>query len=158
MLNKSEGNFFLKMFSRKSKLNGDLPKPPTKAEILEDLETFSLDHIALDRTRRRFGDENSIGAFSTSDSSLNAGDSSKTGKRESKDPENELNEWWDTFEKFLSDIDKLELYKKQLDVKKNNFAKLDESIGLMADEMQTRINDSLQKAMDEIPDSEQDLK
>lgn len=146
------------MFSRKSKLNGDLPKPPTKAEILEDLETFSLDHIALDRTRRRFGDETSIGAFSTSELSLNAGDSSKTGKRENKDPENELNEWWDTFEKFLSDIDKLELYKKQLDVKKNNFAKLDESIGLMADEIQTRINDSLQKAMDEIPDSEQDLK
>lgn len=144
------------MFSRKSKLNGDPPKPPTKAEILEDLETFSLDHICLDKTRRRPGDES--GAFSASESMLDLMESPKSGKRDAKDSDKELMEWWDTFEKFLGDIDKLELYQKQFETKKNSFSKLDETIGLMADEIQTRINDSMQKAMDEIPESEQDLK
>lgn len=145
-----------KMFSRKSKIGGDPPKPPTRAEILEDLETFTVDH--MEKTHRRLVDETTIGAFLTSESSINSLDKPKTGKRDGKDSENELNEWWQTFEKFLSDINKLELYQKQFEAKKNNFAKLDESIGLMADDIQTRINDSLQKAIDEIPDSEQDLK
>lgn len=147
------------MFSRKSKKSVESPpKPPTKAEILEDLETFSMDHI-LEKPRRRLGDER-IGAHSTSDSSLNSIESLKNAKRERKDSEcdSQLDEWWETFEKFLGDIDKLEVYQKQFGTKKNNLAKLDESIGLLSDEIHTRITDSLQKAMDEIPESEPDLK
>lgn len=145
------------MFSRK-KSNSNLPKPPTKAEILEDLETFRMDHI-LDKSIG-IGDENTLSMHSTSDTSLNTLDSSKTIKRDRKESETDgqLNEWWTKFEKFLSDIDKLEIYQKQFDVKKTNLAKLDESIGLMADDIQTRINDSLQKALNEIPEMDPDLK
>lgn len=145
------------MFSRK-KSNSNPPKPPTKAEILEDLETFRMDHI-LDRSIG-IGDENTLGIHSTSDTSLNATDSSKMFKRDRKESETDgqLEEWWTQFEKFLSDIDKLEIYRKQFDVKKTNLAKLDESIGLMADDIQTRINDSLQKALDETPEMAPDLK
>ena len=133
------------MFKRKSKLDADLPQPPTKAEILEDLETFSLDHV--NRTQRNES------LLSASDMSLNATDSSKTTKRGRNESESEhqLEEWWDKFEKFLSDIDKLEVYQKQFESKKTNLAKLDETIGLMADEIQTRINDSLEKAMAQLP-------
>lgn len=144
------------MFSR-NKSNTNLPKPPTKAEILEDLETFRMDHIILDKS---FGDENTLGIHSTSDTSLNAMDSSKSAKRDRKELETDgqLDEWWSKFEKFLSDIDKLEIYKKQFNVKKTNLAKLDESIGLMADDIQTRINDKLTRIMNEIPEMDPDLK
>lgn len=146
------------MFSR-NKSNSNPPKPPTKAEILEDLETFRLDHI-LDESHSGIGDEHTFGIHSTSDTSLNATDSSKIIKRDRKDSEadGQLDEWWMKFEKFLSDIDKLEIYRKQFDAKKTNLAKLDESIGLMADDIQTRINDSLQKAMNEMPEMDPDLK
>lgn len=143
------------MFKRKSKLNSNLPEPPTKAEILEDLETFSLD--LMNRTRHSISSR----ILSTSVSSLDPVDSPKTPNRKTKEPETDrqLEEWWDTkFEKFLSDIDKLEIYQKQFAKKKTNLAKLDETIGLMADDIHTRITDSLEKAQAEIPEAEQDLK
>lgn len=146
------------MFSR-NKSTGNVPKPPTKAEILEDLDTFRMDHIILDKSHAKICDE--IGIHSTSSSSLNTMDSSKTvGKRDGKESEADaqLDEWWTTFEKFLSDIDKLEVHQKQFDAKKVNMSKLDESISLMADDIQTRINDSLQKALNEMPDMDPDLK
>lgn len=146
------------MFSR-NKSSSNLPKPPTKAEILEDLETFQMDHL-LDKSHSRIGDENTLGIHSTSDASLNTMDLSKITKRDRKNTETDeqLDEWWTTFEKFLKDVEKLEIYQKQFDVKKANLAKLDESIGLMADDIQTRINDSLQKALNEIPEMDPDLK
>lgn len=145
------------MFSRKSKLDKDPPSPPTKAEILEDLETFSLHNINLSKLHKRFGEE-TLGADSTLNTPLNATETVKTEKRDGKESERQLGEWWDTFEKFLSDIDRLEIYQRQFDAKKTNLAKLDETIGLMADDIQTRITDSLEKATAEIPESEQDLK
>lgn len=143
------------MFKRKSKLDVDPPKPPTKAEILDDLETFSLDHI--NRTQRN---ESTLAALSTSDLSLNPTDSSKSTKRGRNESESEhqLEEWWDTFEQFLGDIEKLEVYQKQFEAKKTSLAKLDETIGLMADDIQTRITDSIEKAMAEIPETAPDLK
>lgn len=147
------------MFSRKSnKSTENPPNPPKIAEILEDLETFSMDHL-LERPRQRLGEER-FGTLSTSDTSINSIDSSKPGKRERNDSEGDcqLDEWWETFEKFLGDIDKLEIYQKQFEAKKRSLAKLDESIGLMSDEIHTRITDSLQKAMEQIPESEPDLK
>lgn len=143
------------MFRRKTKLDSNPPKPPTKTEILDDLETFSLEHV--NRTQRN---ESTLAALSTSDLSLNSMDSSKTSKkgRNESDSDHHLDEWWNTFEKFLSDIDKLEVYQKQFVSKKSNLAKLDETIGLMADDIQTRIDDSLGKAMAELPETEPDLK
>lgn len=136
------------MFSRKSKLDTSPPKPPTKAEILDDLDTFRLDHTKKERN-------------STSDSSLNSvGLPKTTTKKERKDSENteQLEEWWEVFEKFLNDIDKLEEYQKQFKKKKTSLAKLDETISIMGDDIQTRIMDSLEKARAEIPESEPDLK
>lgn len=140
------------MFKRKSKLDADLPKPPTKAEILDDLETFSLDHV--NRSQRN---DSTLGALSASDLSLDSSKATKRG-RNGSESEHQLEEWWDTFEKFLSDIDKLEVYQKQFASKKTSLAKLDETIGLMADDIQTRITDSLEKAMAQMPETEPDLK
>ncbi|XP_031627670.1 uncharacterized protein LOC116343622 [Contarinia nasturtii] len=145
------------MFRRKSKLDGNPPKPPTKTEILEDLETFNTNH--MNRTRRK--DSNFLGELSTFDASKSVLDSTKITKRDRKESgsEQQLEEWWDKFEKFLDDIEKLETYQKQFETKKMNLAKLDETIGLMADDIQTRINDSLGKALAEIPDTDDhDLK
>lgn len=147
------------MFSRKSKLDTDPPKPPSKADILEDLETFGLDHIDINKAHMKSG-EDTLGAHSISDATLNTTELVKTEKRDGKesDGDRQVDEWWDTFEKFLSDIDKLEIYQKQFETKQASLTKLDETIGLMADDIQTRVKDSLEKASAEIPESEQDLK
>lgn len=150
----------MKVFSRKSKLEGEPPRPPTKAEILEDLETFSLDHINLNKTYGKLGDESTLSGFSVSDASISSSETSKIEKRDGKESQGErqLDEWWNTFEKFLNDIDKLEIHQNHFKAKKSSLAKLDETIELMADDIQTRITDRLEKATAEIPDSEQDLK
>lgn len=140
------------MFLRKSKIDGRQPKPPTIPEILQDLETFCVDHVLYEKTRRRPIDE------AKNDASINPIESSKSHKNESNDTNRHLDEWWELFEKFLSDVDKLESYEKQFEAKKMNLSKLNDTIGLMADDVQTRIGDSLQKAIDETADIEQDLK
>lgn len=140
------------MFLRKSKIDGGQPKPPTISEILEDLETFSVDHISYEKTQRFPFDE------AKNSTSINPTESTKSSKHESNDANQHLDEWWELFEKFLSDVDKLETYEKQFEAKKMNLSKLDDTIGLMADDVQTRIGDSLQKAIDETADVEQDLK
>lgn len=143
------------MFRRKaSKLDGKEPKPPTKAEILEDLQTFNIDHIRLDETRQRL-DDITLMHLKKTDSLI---DSSAIGKSGETDENAQLEEWWDSFEKFLSDIDKLETYQKHLEAKKMNLTKLDETVARLADDINTRITDSLQKALDEIAENENDLK
>lgn len=46
----------------------------------------------------------------------------------------------------------------QFQTKKSSLAKMDETVGLMADDIQTRVIDSVEKAMTEIPEFEEDLK
>lgn len=89
------------MFRAKSKLVSNPPKPPTISEILEDLETFNLNHI--NRLRQK---ENTYDSLSTSDTSLNLMDSQKATRGDRKVSENEyqLGEWWNSFEKFLGNI------------------------------------------------------
>lgn len=149
----------MRIFSRKSESDTDPPNPPAKAEILEDLETFSLHNINLTKSHKKLG-EGTLDATSTSDITLNTTEAAKTEKRDGKESESkrQLDEWWTTFERFLSDIDRLEINRKQFETKKTNLSKLDETITLMADDIQTRITDSLEKSSAEIPESEQDLK
>lgn len=89
------------MFRAKSKLVSNPPKPPTISEILEDLETFNLNHI--NRLRRK---ENTFDSLSASDTSLNLVDSQKATRVDRKVSESEyqLEEWWNSFEKFLGNI------------------------------------------------------
>lgn len=139
------------MFRRKSlKLSMTKPKPPTKAEILEDLETFSVDHIRIEETRRRL-DDNTLTHLKKTDTLIASIESPSKNNNESQ-------EWWNSFEKFLGDIDKLETYQKHFVAKKSNLVKLDDTIALMADDIQTKITNSLQKASDEIVECENDLK
>lgn len=137
------------MFRRKSsKLDGKEPKPPTKAEILEDLETFNVDNLRLDETRRRL-DDSTLTHLKKTDSMV-APVESPTKSTESDD-KRQLEEWWNSFEKFLGDIDKLETYQKHFESKKANLTKLDDTIAIMADDIQTRISNSLQMAFEELP-------
>lgn len=140
----------IKMFRRKtSKLDAEQLKPPTKKEILEDLQTFVVEPFISEKERRR---------LSNIDTTLI--DLQKSGKSSGAETEEnrELNQWWLKFEKFLGDIDDLENFHKQFDIKKTTLAKVDKTIGIMADEIQTRVSDSLQKALDEVADGEQDLR
>lgn len=145
------------MFRRKSsKLSGKEPKPPTKAEILEDLETFNVDHIRIEETRRRL-DDNALSHLKKTDTLIAPIESPSKNNNES-DEARQLTEWWNSFEKFLGDIDKLETFQKHFEAKKSNLVKLDDTIALMTDDIQTKITSSLQMASDEIVENENDLK
>lgn len=142
------------MFLRRSKVDDDQPKPPSKAEILEDLETFSIEHLKnADQTRR----QPDTSLLSLNDDTLNTTESTKSNKHET-DENKQLTEWWDTFEKFIGDVDKLQTYQKQFEVKKGNLKQLDQSVKVMVDDIQSRIEDSLQKARDEMDEDHIDIK
>lgn len=146
------------MFRRKtSKLDGKQPQPPTKTEILEDLETFNFDNIRMEETRRRL-DDSSLAHLKKTDTLIASSESLTATKIYETDEHRKLDEWWNSFETFLSDIDKLETYQKHFDAKKTNLVKLDDTVAIMADDIQTRISNSLQKALNEIDENEHDLK
>lgn len=133
------------MFRRKSKLNVSLPKPPTREEILDDMEYFSLDRMLMGKDRR----------MSTA-SNLNAAlDKSKESENNSDE---QLDEWWQKFETFLNDIDDLESYQKQFEIKKTNVNKLDEEISAISDDISSKLKQGIQKVNDEITENEQDLR
>lgn len=142
-----------------SKLDGKEPKPPTKADILEDLQTFNVDHLRVEKTHRRL-DDTALSQLKKTDISIASVESTATTTKtnESTDEERQLEEWWESFEKFLSDIDKLEMYQQHFEAKKTNLIKLDDTIAIMADDIQTRISNSLQKALEEVVENENDLK
>lgn len=141
------------MFRRRSKIDDDQPKPPSKAEILEDLQTFSIEQMMnAEQTRRQ-----DTSQLSLNDDSLNTTEPTKSNKNETEGNK-QLNEWWETFEKFIGDVDKLQTFQKQFEVKKANLMKLDQSIKVMVDDIQARIADSLEKTRDEMDDDPIDIK
>lgn len=141
------------MFRRRSKIDDDQPKPPSKAEILEDLQTFSIEQMVnAEQTRRQ-----DTSQLSLNDDSLNTTEPTKSNKNETEGNK-QLNEWWETFEKFIGDVDKLQTFQKQFEVKKANLMKLDQSIKVMVDDIQARIADSLEKTRDEMDDDPIDIK
>lgn len=141
------------MFFRKSKIDDELPKPPTKAEILEDLQTFSVEHLRNHDLQRRSPEASQSPADLSA--SLNATEPLKTPKPED---DNGLAEWWDMFEKFLGDVDKLEAYQKEFDVKRQNLEELDRSVKQMVDDIQTQLRDGLDKVREELGEEPVDLK
>lgn len=134
------------MFRRKSKLNVSLPKPPTKDEILEDMEYFSLDRMLMGKDRRQ-------STASNLNASLDAGKDSTEN-----DGDVQLEEWWQKFESFLTDINDLESYRKQFDYKKTNVNKLDEEISAISEDISSKLKVGIQKVTDEITENEQDLR
>lgn len=134
------------MFRRKSKLNVSLPKPPTKDEILEDMEYFSLDRMLTGKDRRQ-----------STASNLNASLDADKDSRE-KDGDVQLEEWWQKFETFLTDINDLESYRKQFEYKKTNVNKLDEEISAISEDISSKLKVGIQKVTDEITENEQDLR
>lgn len=139
------------MFGRKkTKLDVSLPKPPTKAEILEDLGTFCVDRPLFDASRRRSSTNTTTAAALAS-----IGDSSKTAGTEQ---DAHLENWWNKFETFLNEVDDLENYQKQFDAKRKNLEKLDSTIRVLSDDIHAQIGKSVQSALDEAADNCSDLK
>lgn len=137
----------MKMFKKKtSKLDLNPPKPPSKAEILEDLESFCAESILMQKSRRN----------STLASTVAGLDASATGK--DAEVHRDADVWWAKFEKFLIEVDELESYKKQFEVKKNHLEKLDGVIQTMSGNIRNQITDELQRALDEASDTGNDLK
>lgn len=132
-----------KMFGRKkTKLDVSLPKPPTKAEILEDLSTFSIDRTVFDAIKRRTSTTSTGATASITESSKVAG----------IEQDVHLENWWNKFETFLSEVDDLENFQKQFDAKRNTLEKLDSTIRVMSDDVRTQIGKSVQSALDEAAD------
>lgn len=139
------------MFGRKkTKLDVSLPKPPTKAEILEDLSTFCMDRTLHDAARRR-----SSTSTATVAALASIGESPKTA---GIDQDVHLEHWWTKFETFLNEVDDLESYQKQFDAKRKNLEKLDGTIRVLSEDVQTQISKSVQSALDEAADNGSDLK
>lgn len=143
------------MFFRKSKVDDELPKPPTKAEILEDLQTFSIDQLRSANQSRR-SPEASLSSLGDLNASPTLNDSTKTQKPEVDD--NGLAEWWETFEKFLGDVEKMEAYQKEFEVKRRNLEELDQTVKQMVDDIQTQLRDGLDKVREELGEEPIDLK
>lgn len=139
------------MFGRKkTKLDVSLPKPPTKAEILEDLSTFCMDRTLLDAAKRRSSITTAgLAALASID------DSSKTAGVEQ---DMHLENWWSKFEIFLSEVDDLENYQKQFDGKKQSLEKLDSTIRVLSEDVHAQISKNVQRALDEAADNGSDLK
>lgn len=136
------------MFGRKkTKLDVSLPKPPTKAEILEDLNTFCMDQTLLDPARRRSSTSTGVAALAS------IGESSKSSEQDVQ-----LENWWNKFETFLSEVNDLESYQKQFDAKREHLGKLDSAIRVLSEDIHTQINKSVQSALDEAADNGSDLK
>lgn len=137
-----------KMFKKKSsKINVRPPKPPTKAEILEDLETFCVDHVFLQNARR----------LSTASLAASVSANESTKPLEEENGIN-LDDWWLKFETFLTEIDEMEVYQKQFDVKKKSLKRLDGTIQIMSDDIQLKISENLEKVLNEVADDDNDLK
>lgn len=139
------------MFGRKkTKLDVSLPKPPSKAEILEDLSTFCMDRTLLDAAKRR--SSTTTGGVAELAS---IGESSKTAGVEQ---DIHLENWWNKFEIFLSEVDDLENYQKQFDAKKQSLEKLDSTIRVLSEDVHAQISKNVQRALDEAADIGSDLK
>lgn len=138
------------MFGRKkTKLDVSLPKPPTKAEILEDLNTFCMDRTVIDPARRRSSTSTGVAALAS------IGESSKSSGIEQ---DVQLGNWWNKFETFLSEVDDLESYQKQFNARRENLGKLDSVIRVLSEDIHTQISKSVQSALDEAADNGSDLK
>lgn len=137
------------MFGRKkTKLDVSLPKPPTKANILEDLGTFCIERTMHDAGRRR-SSTSAAAALASNDG---------THKVAGNEHDVHLEHWWKKFECFLDEVDDLENYQKQFDAKRKNLEKLDSTIRVLSEDLNTQISRSVQSALDEAADSGSDIK
>lgn len=139
------------MFGRKkTKLDVSLPKPPTKAEILEDLGAFCMDLTLLDAAKRRTSTTTAaVGGLA----SLN-----ESQKAAGIEQDVDLERWWNKFEKFLDEVNDVENHQKLFDAKRNNLEKLDSTIRVLSQDVQTQIGKSVQSALEEAADDGSDLK
>lgn len=134
------------MFRRKPKSDISLPEPPTREEILEDLEYFSMDRMFLGKERR--GSSVSVANVSITKDSPSGDD----------DERKRLDDWWQTFEGFLDNIDDLESYRQKLDLKRSAINALDEEICAVSGDISARLKESVQKAAEEIAENGNDLR
>lgn len=139
------------MFRRRAKIEDEQPKPPTKAEMLEDLQTCSIESLIEVNSYR-----NSDPSKRFADTSLSSAESTKTNQQESDD-EHEFNEWWGTFKKFIDDVDKLEAYKKQFAEKRKKLDELDQTIKHVVDDIEQKMMESIQRVRDELDDDPIDI-
>lgn len=131
------------MFRRKTKLDVALPKPPTRDEILEDLEFFSLDRVLLSKDRR----QSSVTGLNVLSKSRQ--EKTKPKADESNEEDKELDLWWQKFEEFLNDVDDLESYRKEFNSKKTYLNKLDEEIVRVSQSTDTSIRKGIDDAKEQ---------
>lgn len=144
------------MFRRAKKLDADIPQPPTKEDILSDLETFYIAQaMSTERNSRSDGgvpdgtDNNSGTLANNSFSDENSiGNSSSTAvvAASPADP------WWSRFDHFLNDIDQLKNYREYLKYKKNDLSDLDSFITVKVNDMSDKIKRNMEAAKRSIKD------
>lgn len=140
------------MFKKSSSLESKLPKPPNRAEILQDMENFNFELVSEIQQN-----ENILPATvdSSSSSAVERDQQSQSSDGQSR---KNLPEWWQQFETFLNDIKHLEKKQMQFNMKKSNLKKLDTTITNMATDIRSQLDEGFELARHEIEDDSINLK
>lgn len=128
------------MFRRNKKADPEMPKPPTKEEILSDLKTF---HI-IRPVRERNHDTTETDAQKQDNVSLASNTSTVTTPATSPNVVDDA-EWWAQFENFLADIEELKNYRQYLQFKKADLIDLDRFISKESDDIHNKLRDHIEE-------------
>lgn len=138
------------MFRRAKKLDADIPQPPTKEDILKDLETFYIaQSMATERNNRSDsgapdGTENNSGQTANNNNSND--DCSLASSSTVVSTSKASDQWWGRFDHFLNDIDQLKNYREYLKYKKNDLSDLDSFITDQASDITAKIKRNMEAA------------
>lgn len=135
------------MFRKSSSLESKLPKPPTRAEILEDMETFNFEEFS----------ENSLATVTSTNTESPKGEREQQSSLDAQNGRN-LDEWWQQFETYLDCIKVLENKQVQFDAKKINLARLDTTVSNMSTDITNQLQDAFDRAKTEIDEDFINLK
>lgn len=130
------------MFRRAKKTGPEIPKPPSKEEILNDLETFHVIQPIRERNRDEPDAEKQRQRTSPTSTTNSPSATSPSAPAQPIDD----SEWWTKFEYFLADIDELKNYRQYLQFKKNDLADLDNFITEESNEIQRKLREHIEEA------------
>lgn len=135
------------MFRKSSSIESKLPKPPTRSEILEDMENFNFELISDE-----IPENNSSITTITSTTESSKGERDQQSTDAQSGSGKNLVEWWQQFETFLNCIKVLGNKQVQFDVKKKNLTRLDTTLSNMSTDITNQLNDGFERARCEIDD------
>lgn len=133
------------MFRRNKKSSSGIPKPPSKDEILSDLETFHVAQPIRERTRDS-ADTEAKQEQRTSSTLPTTSPTTSNRSTTTSAPRIDDAVWWSYFENFLADIDELKNYRQYLEFKKTDLAEFDSFITEESSEIDKQLREHIETA------------